>query len=70
MLNFNTERDSILKNIHVSMKIPDDLEVDHMEVFSPDKHKTYNVEFCVAENGVAFMVQELRIYNMVAIQLK
>jgi len=70
LLNYNNERDSIQKNIRIRMKIPNDLEVDNVEVFSPDKNEAYNVEFSVKENRVAFTLQELRIYNMVAIHLK
>ncbi|OFX36630.1 MAG: hypothetical protein A2X03_06635 [Bacteroidetes bacterium GWA2_40_15] len=70
LLNYNTERDSILENISLSIKLPNVRNIDRVELFSPDTDKTYNIDFQVKENRIEFTVPELRVYDLVAIQLK
>ncbi len=70
LINYNTEHDTILGNIRISMKINDGREVDHVEVFSPDTDKTFNVDFDVVENRIVFIIPELKNYDMAVIRMQ
>jgi len=70
LLNYNNERDSVLKNIRVSLEIPDKQDVDNLEVFSPDNNKTVNIDFHIENNRLIFVIPELKTYDLAVISLR
>ena len=68
LLNYNNERDPILTNILVSLKIPFNYGIGNVELFSPDMDKTVNIDFDVENSRLTFVIPELRNYDLTVIR--
>ncbi len=69
LVNYNVERNSLVRNIGISLKIPDGKRVEQVMVFSPDKEKIEFINYNIIDKKVIFKVLRLETYNLVVIKL-
>jgi hypothetical protein len=70
LLNYNVDRDTVIKNIRVGLNISGGREINEVEMLSPDLKTPRKLNFQFTQNLVSFTVPELRVYDLMVIRLK
>jgi sugar phosphate isomerase/epimerase len=70
LLNYNIEKNPVIKNCRVSLKIPDGKQVEKVEVLSPDREQIITLKYKSVKNRIHFQIPRLEIYNMVVVKLQ
>lgn len=69
LLNFNTEKDQLVKDISVGLRIPKGKQVNELLMLTPDRKGSESLPFNVKDGRVVFKVPRLEVYNLVVIKL-
>jgi hypothetical protein len=69
LLNYNAEKDKLLKNLKISLKIPEGKQIKELLLVSPDKEKVETLSFTVKEGRAVFTVPLLEVYDLVVAKL-
>ena len=70
LLNYNAGKNSVVKNIRVRLDIPADREAYSVIVFSPDADKSRQLDFRIVNDRIEFTLPTLKVYDLVAVELK
>ena len=70
LVNYETARISSVRNIGVSIKIPDEKKVTQVSLFSPDREKDQSLDFSVSKGRIIFSVPQLETYDLVVVYLE
>ncbi len=70
LVNYETARISSVRNIGVSIKIPDEKKVSRISLFSPDREKDQSLDFSVSKGRIIFSVPQLETYDLVVVYLE
>lgn len=69
LVNFNAEKEELVRDIDVSIKVPKEKQVQEVELFSPDREGSESIPFNVKEGRVVFKVPHLEVYDLVIVKL-
>ena len=69
LINYNVWREKLVRNIGVSLKIPQGKQVKELQLLSPEWDGSESVPFTVREGRVDFTVPHLATYDLVVIKL-
>jgi hypothetical protein len=69
LINYNFRRDTLVKNIEVSMKIPAGSVPKQVKVFSPDMEELESLLFNISDNRIRFVVPQLYVYDLIVLEL-
>jgi len=68
LLNYDFEKP--VKDIHIELSVPKEKEVEKISLLSPEIEPIENIDFTKKEQKIFFTVPELKMYNLIPIQLK
>lgn len=69
LVNYNTRREELVKDIGVSLKIPKGKQVQELLLLSPDRGGSESLPFTVKDGRVVFIVPRLEIYDLGVVKL-
>ena len=69
LVNYYTEKDQLVKDIDVSLKIPNGKQVQEMLLLSPDREGTESLPFTAKDGRAVFKVPRLDVYDLVVVKL-
>ena len=69
LINYNIEREKIVRNIKVSLKIPAGKQVKELILLSPDRDGNEPLNYSVKDGRAVFTVPTLEVYDLVVVKL-
>ncbi len=69
LINFDHEQNKLVKDINVSLRIPEGKQVRDLILLSPDREETESLTFNVKSGRVIFKVPRLEVYDLVVVDL-
>ena len=70
LINYNAEKEPIVKNIDVNLQIPDGKKPVTVNVLSPDLSEIQSLPFQESQGRIKYTVPQLNTYSMVVIELE
>ena len=69
LINYNTSREELVKDINVSLRIPKGKQVKELYLLSPDRDGSESLPFTTKDGRVVFKVPHLEVYDLVVVKL-
>lgn len=69
LINYNLEKEKLVKNIGVSLKIPDGKQIKELLLLSPDRDKTEPLVYKVRDGRADFTIPGLEAYDLIVVNL-
>tara|TARA_R110002050_G_scaffold91784_6_gene192538 strand:+ start:25447 stop:27612 length:2166 start_codon:yes stop_codon:yes gene_type:complete len=69
LVNYDTDRDSLVKNIEINLRVPEGKNVKDVRLFSPDGDIDIGINYHTNIDKVNFTIPQLETYNLIVIQL-
>ena len=70
LINYNIEKEKLVRNIGVSIKIPEGRQVNELMMLSPDTEERESLTFTVKDGRTFFTVPQLEVYDLIVVKLK
>ncbi len=70
LVNYDLIRNPSVKNIEISLKIEDGMEISQLLMLSPDDEDKQSLDFSIRNGRAFFTLPELMSYNLIVIKLK
>ena len=69
LINYNLEKEKLVKNISVSLKIPEGKQIRELLLLSPDKEGSEFLNYTIKDGRAVFIVPSLEVYDLVVVKL-
>lgn len=69
LVNYDVTRNSLVKNVGVSLKLSDGKKVKQLSMLSPDEENSQSLDFSIINGRVVFTIPRLETYGLVVIEL-
>jgi len=68
LLNYDVQQSPIVRNIEITVKIPDGQKVEEVSLLSPDEEQAKPLTFAVRTGGIAVNLPQLRTYSIIRVR--
>lgn len=69
LINFDYEQNKLVKDINVSLRIPEGKQVRELILLSPDREETESLPFTLKNRRAFFNIPRLEVYDLVVVNL-
>jgi len=69
LVNFNAEKEQTVKDIEVSLKIPEGKQAKECSIISPDKIGSESIPFIIKDGRIVLKVPSMEVYDLLLVNL-